>query len=105
MSALQIIQLLAAFIVIAEACNKLERTNPFAPGISRHDRLVHGLKALAWTLLALGAFCALISPLLVPLGMRSSTSQLITHYEPSLAEVCVMAGFAVLIVRTRVKEG
>ena len=104
-SALQIIHVVAALVVMAEALNKLERTAPLAPGKAAHVRLVDVLKALAWALLALGAGGALIGPLLVPMGMHSGTSQLLAHYQPSLAEVCVMAGFAVLIVRTRVKEG
>jgi hypothetical protein len=54
-------------------------------------RLATILKAAAWGLLALGAAGAVITPLL--------------HLEtPTLQDACVMAGFAVLIVRTRVKE-
>jgi len=78
-------------IVLAEALNKLERTAPFRPGICGHQRLVDGLKAIAWMLLAVGAAGAMISPLL--------------SHQPTLDQVCVLAGFAVLIVRTRVKEG
>ncbi|MDP3652412.1 MAG: hypothetical protein Q8R67_12090 [Rhodoferax sp.] len=105
MTALQVIHWVAAFVVMAEALNKLERTAPFAPGLSPHARLVDGLKALAWLLLAMGAGGALIGPFLQPLGIGAQSSQLIAHLSPSLAEVCVLLGFAVLIVRTRVKEG
>lgn len=105
MSALQIIYWVAAFITLAEALNKLERTSPFAPSLTWHQRLVDGLKAIAWSLLAIGAAWALISPLLVPLGVHTAATQLLSHYEPSLGEVCWAAGFALLIVRTRVKEG
>ena len=102
---LQVIHWVAAFVVLAEALNKLERTAPCAPGLNAHHRLVDGLKALAWLLLALGAAGALVAPALQPLGVRSASSQLIAHYEPSLTEVCILVGFAVLIVRTRIKEG
>lgn len=105
MSALQIVYWVAAFITLAEALNKLERTSPFAPGMALCERLVDGLKALAWSLLAIGAAWALISPLLMPLGVHSAATQMLAHYEPSLGEVCSAAGFALLIVRTRVKEG
>ena len=47
MTALQIVHWLAALIVLAEALNKLERTAPCAPGLTPHQRLVDGLKALA----------------------------------------------------------
>lgn len=92
MSALQTLHWAAGVIVLAEALNKLERTCPFAPGLSAHRRVVDSLKALAWSLLAIGGGGAVVTPLL---GME----------KPTLQDVCVMLGFAVLIVRTRVKEG
>ena len=85
--------------------NKLERTSPFAPGMTLHARVVDGLKALAWLLLAMGAGGALIGPFLQPMGIAAPSVPLLAHLAPSLAEICVMGGFAVLIVRTRVKEG
>ena len=82
----------AGLIVLAEALNKLERTSPCARGLSPHQRLVDGLKALAWALLALGGAGAVITPLL--------------HLDPpTLQDCCIMLGFATLIIRTRVKEG
>jgi hypothetical protein len=102
---LQILHWLAGFIVLAEALNKLERAAPFAPGLSKHQRIVDGLKALAWCLLAIGAGGAVATPVLGELGIHTRTSQALLHQAPSLAETAVLIGFAVLIVRTRVKEG
>lgn len=104
-SALQTLHVVAGVIVLAEALNKLERATPFARGMSAHDRWVHGLEALAWALLALGGAGALAAPLLLSLGVQSHQMPLMRLERPTLAEVCVLAGFAVLIVRTRVKEG
>ena len=95
----------AGLIVLAEALNKLERTTPFAPGMSRHARLVDGLKALAWALLALGAAGAVFAPVLGGLGVHTHASQAMVHQAPSIAETIVLMGFAVLIIRTRIKEG
>jgi len=95
MSAVAVISLVhwvSGFIVLAEALNKLERTAPLAPGLTPRVRLTAVLKALAWALLAIGGAGALITPLL----------QLEV---PTLQDACVLLGFAVLIVRTRVKEG
>ncbi|MGH6625133.1 MAG: hypothetical protein ACRECD_01075 [Burkholderiaceae bacterium] len=89
---LQIGHWLAGLVVLAEALNKLERSNPCARGLSAQQRLVDGLKALAWALLAVGGAGAVITPLLA-------------LDPPTLQDACVMAGFAVLIVRTRIKEG
>lgn len=81
----------AGIVVLAESLNKLERTAPFRPGVCGRTRLLDGLKALAWFLMALGAGGAIISPFIAtPLH---------------LDQVCVLVGFAVLIVRTRIKEG
>ena len=104
-AAMLVIHWVAAFLVMAEALNKLERTSPFAPGMASHARVVDGLKALAWLLLALGAGGGLMGPLLQPLGIADPTSQALAHVSPSFAETAVLMGFAVLIIRTRVKEG
>ncbi len=104
-AALQIIQWLAAVVVLAEALNKLERTAPCAPGMSAHARVVDALKALAWALLALGAGGALVTPLLLSIGVQPDPWAHINHTAPSLAETSILLGFAVLIIRTRVKEG
>lgn len=91
-AAISIIHWVAGLIVLAEALNKAERCSPLDAGLSAHERLVCCLKALAWCLLAIGGAYALITPLM----------QL---ERPTLQDACVLAGFAVLIVRTRVKEG
>lgn len=104
-TALQALHIVAGLIVLAEALNKLERATPFARGLSAHDRWVDGLKALAWLLLALGGAGAIAAPLLLVLGVQPHQMPLMRLERPTLAEVCVLAGFAVLIVRTRVKEG
>ena len=105
MTTLQTIHLLAALVVLAEALNKLERTTPFAPGMSHHERLVDGLKALAWALLALGAGCTVAAPLLVAKGMQTNYLPLFDGAPPLIDQTAIMLGFAVLIVRTRIKEG
>ena len=102
---LQLLHWLAGFVVLAEALNKLERTTPFARGLRPHDRLVAGLKALAWALLASGAAAAVALPLLAALGMPLLWGPVVLRPAPSFSETAVLAGFAVLIVRTRLKEG
>ena len=89
---IHLVHWLAGVVVLAEALNKLERTAPLAPDLSARERFVDWLKAIAWALLALGGGGAVITPL-----MRLET--------PTLQDMCVLLGFAVLIVRTRFKEG
>lgn len=97
---------IAGLVVLAEALNKLERTDILSPEMSPHHRLVDGLKALAWALLALGGGGAVFAPVLLSIvGPAGSASVLSNMAAPSFAETCVLVGFAVLIVRTRVKEG
>lgn len=101
---LQILHWLAGLIILAEALNKLERTHPLAAGLRRRQRLVDMLKVLAWTLLALGGGAAVAAPLLLVLGVHSGQLLLLRLEHPLLAETAVLLGFAVLIVRTRIKE-
>lgn len=92
-TAMLFIHWVAGFVVFAEALNKLERTAPCRSGVlGWRRRTTEWLKAIAWILLAVGGAGALVTPLL-PME------------RPTLQDICVMCGFAVLIVRTRVKEG
>lgn len=99
---LQILHWVAGFIVLAEALNKLERTAPFATGMTPHQRLVDGLKALAWALLAIGSAGTLVLPVFGPLAARAPLSEALLR---QIVDSAVLVGFAVLIIRTRVKEG
>lgn len=89
---LLVIHWLCGVIVLAEALNKLERTAPCRPDLQPRERATEWLKALAWLLLALGGGAAVATPIL-PLE------------KPTLGDACFALGFAVLIVRTRIKEG
>lgn len=105
-SAIQILHIVSAIVVLAEALNKLERCAPFAPSMTARARVVDGLKALAWMLLAMGAAGALASPLLLAAGFPAAgVGAVVRLGPPTLDQALVLAGFAVLIVRTRVKEG
>lgn len=104
--ALQIVHTVAGLVVLAESLNKLERTAPFAAGLAARERVVDGLKALAWLLLALGAGGAVAAPALTALGLPPDAGGAFARLdEPTVAETAVLLGFAVLIIRTRVKEG
>lgn len=83
---------LAGLVTLAEALNKLERTDPCRRGRTPREAATEWLKAFAWCLLALGGAGAVVTPLL-PLE------------RPTLQDACVLLGFATLVVRTRVKEG
>lgn len=103
---IHLVLIVAALVVMAEALNKLERCAPHRKGLTPRQRLVDALKAIAWALLALGAGGAIAGPVLPYLGGIPSWLALVVRFEqPTLDHVAVMLGFAVLIVRTRVKEG
>jgi hypothetical protein len=93
---LQILLAAAAVVVVAEGLNKLDRVDPLEKGLSQSDRISAWLKGLAWFLLSLGAGVYLFA--------------LVFSADPTgdlarMAAPLVLIGFAVLIVRTRVKEG
>ena len=104
---LQYAHWIAALVILAEALNKLERTDPLAPGLSCHARVVDTLKAVSWLMMALGAGGGLFAPVFVAMGYATADyySPLLRVDRPNLGETCVMVGFAILIVRTRIKEG
>lgn len=104
-AALQVIHFLAGLLVLGEALNKLERTAPCAAGLTQHLRLLAVFKAVAWSLLALASAGAVAAPLLLSMGVQSHDMPLLRLERPTLGETLMMLGFAVLIVRTRIKEG
>lgn len=103
---MQMVHALAGLIVVAEALNKLERTDLLCRAAGTRQRIVDALKAIAWMLLALGAAGSMAAPVLLAMGVPPDAGGQLARLErPTLAEVLVLAGFATLIVRTRVKEG
>lgn len=107
-TALHVIYWLAGLLVLAEALNKLERTAPCRHGLTGRERATEWLKALAWLLLAFGGAGAVLAPLMpwLPMDRIGGMSPLLMPTQPpTLQDVCIVLGFAVLIVRTRVKEG
>lgn len=80
-----------------------------APGLKPRERATEWLKAVAWSLLALGGAGAVISPRFPFLPARARAQRVaaipVARASPTLPDVCVIVGFAVLIVRTRVQEG
>lgn len=93
---LQILLSVAAVIVVAEGLNKAERVNLLERNVAPRERICAWLKGLAWFLLSLGAGVYLFAVVF---------SQDPTGDLARLAAPLVLIGFAVLIVRTRVKEG
>lgn len=107
-AALQAVHWGAGLIVLAEALNKLERTAPCRRGLNPRERATEWLKALAWLFLAFGGAGAFLAPLMPSLPMERIGALwplLMPTQSPTLQDTCIALGFAVLIVRTRVKEG
>ena len=83
---------LAALVILIEALNKIERTE--VRGKRGHALTVTLLKAAGWLLLALGSAGVVIHPLL----------DVVPAWMDELQHVCIAAGFAVLVVRSRMQE-
>lgn len=105
----EVVNILAALIVLAEALNKLERADLFGgqrgllprargflwllmPWRWKRYRVVQVLKVCGWASISVGAAGELLHPLL---GLRW----------PIPGTTAVIVGFALLIVRSRLKEG
>jgi hypothetical protein len=106
---LTLLHCMAGLVVLAEALNKIERTDLFdgrgdllhrllgvrwllVPWRWRRPHVIKVLKLLAWLLMSIAAAVALASPFMYLPG-------------PRLADVAMLGGFALLIVRSRLKEG
>lgn len=100
---LMVMHWVAALIVLAESLNKLERCDPLQPGLEPRARLLAVLKAVAWILMALGAGGAVVRPALVS-SMHTPLGTLLLPDRPGVLDLMYTLGFAVLIVRERVKE-
>lgn len=85
------IQTFSGLLVLAEALNKLERTDPLEPGLHLVDRAVVCLKAVGWSMLAIGACGVMVAPLL-------------GHPGPTIKELLLLVGFALLVLRSRLRE-
>lgn len=81
----------AGVIVLAEALNKIERTDPFEPGLCARARAVVWLKMIGWCCIAMGAAGGIVRPML-------------GHPMPSAGESLTLVGFALLVVRSRLGE-
>jgi hypothetical protein len=105
---LQLIEMahwIAGFIVLAEGLNKLERCAPLQRGLSRLARTVVLLKVMAWVALVLGAGGAVLRPFIVgAIGGDLHLGRVLMTDRVSLADLLCLGGFALLIVRSRLKE-
>lgn len=101
-SVISMIYFLAGLIVMGEAINKLYVVSPFGPNMKMKDRLMDGIKAVAWILLALAAGGALVGPFLGELTHGGPSASYRTS--PSITEICGLIGFALIIVRLKIME-
>lgn len=89
---LQALTVLAALVILAEALNKVERAQVRAPGLGLRARVLAWLKGISWILLALGA-CGVFGRMLFG------------QPPPDLDGLLLLIGVAIIVVRSRVKEG
>lgn len=95
----------AGLVVLAEGLNKLHRADPLRVGLAPLVRTLVLLKVSAWILLVLGAGGAVVRPLVVvAIGADLTAGPVRLTDRVSLADLCVLGGFAILILRSRLKE-
>jgi hypothetical protein len=85
------LHVVAGIVVLAEALNKLERTDLRCQWLTPRQRLITAMKAASWSAIALAAGGAIVGPML-----QASS--------PTLGDAAMMAGFAGLVIRSRLQE-
>jgi hypothetical protein len=105
---LSVVEWVAALAILVEAFNKLERTDLWVgqtrtlrsllwllkPWRWSRLRVLQAMKLGAWSFMAIGAAGVLVNPLLSR-----------PMHPAQLHEAAIVVGFALLIVRSRMKEG
>ncbi len=92
--------MLAAGLILAESANKLERTDfrsSVKPGVSFRDRASTWMRGAAWLMMATGAAGAIGMPFMEMDPHLAKTLRVVGDFG-------MFGGFALLIVRTRIKE-
>ena len=106
--ALQLVHAVSGFIILAESLNKIERSQIFDDDVPATKRLVMlvrvfypkrwtmrcvvtVVKVFGWAFLAAGGAGAIVLPLIDP-------------SPPALSDVATTIGFALLIIRSRLRE-
>lgn len=102
MNSIYVMHYIAGAIVLVEALNKLERSDPCKGGLSLYCKVSEGFTALVWALLALGAANAVAVPILLGLGFKS-TDRLILE-SPHISATVLLVGVAISIVKSRLTE-
>lgn len=104
-TALQFLHVLSGLVVLAIALEKLEVICPLMCRLTRRQRITEAVKAATWIAVTIGAGGAVAAPVLLLVGVQSGPQPLMRLEHPTLSEVSVLVGFALLIARTRIKEG
>lgn len=100
---LYVIHWVSALVIAFQAIDRVFQCPLRQPGLCFKQRLSMALKGIAWALMAFAATGALVAPLLrgmQPPGLYG----LLVNPLPSLGEICLFAGFAVLVVRSWTME-
>ena len=94
------IHALSGLIVLAEAHRRFEAAQLTCASLTRRQRALQALHVVGWLLLAFPAVAAIFAPIISVAGPPICwNSPVDVLAPPGAADVLVMAGFAVMIVR------
>ena len=100
---ISIIHFLACMILLGEALMRVAHSRATASGLYWTERWPQILDAAGWSAVALGAIAS--SPIVSFAGPPVCLGGLFLHLEtPTLAEMMVLAGGAVIVLRHRVSK-
>lgn len=100
---LYVIHWVSALFIALQSSDRLFQCPLMQPGLCFKQRLSMAMKGIAWALMAFAAMGALVAPMLRGMQLPGLYG-LLVNPAPSLGEIGMFAGFAVLIVRSWVME-
>lgn len=100
---LYVIHWVSALVIAVQASDRIFQCPLRQPGLCFKQRLSMALKGIAWALMAFAAMGALVAPMLRGMQLPGLYGLLVNPL-PSLGEIGMFFGFAVLVVRSWVMD-
>lgn len=103
LTTIYVLHWIAALVIAVQSTDRLFQCPLMERGIKPIDRFYRAIKGAAWACMAFASFGVLAAPFFSATGFHGVTLILVNQ-PPNVSEVGIYVGFALLIVRSWVRE-